>query len=119
MSETKRAKPGRAGDAFGRLSGAAERAPVVGGDATAPRHHGAATPAVDPVRRMTVRWYDQGEVDEIDQMLLRYRRMTGTRVDMARVLRDLVRLAHERDEIAVLLGRRLAQDESPIPAPKR
>jgi hypothetical protein len=119
MSEAARAS--RAGSAFGRLGAAAATNPVPTGERppeiTTPRHHDTATPGkaakVEPIQRFTVRFYEQRDVDGLDLWLLTAKRQLGRKVDKARVVRELLRLAVEEPELTARLYARLREDETP------
>jgi len=117
---TESARASRAGSAFGRLGAAAATNPVPTGtpetprhpDVTTPRHPDTATPRrskVEPVSRFTVRFYDQRDVDNLDQWLLAAKRQFGHKIDKADVVRQLLRLVVDDPALTARLYERLGE----------
>lgn len=117
------ARASRAGSAFGRLGAAAVTNPVPTGTET-PRHPDATTPRhpdtvasrkakVEPVARFTVRFYDQRDVDNLDQWLLSAKRQFGHKIDKADVVRQLLRLVVDDPALTARLYERLGDTATP------
>lgn len=114
------ARASRAGSAFGRLGAAAAANPAPSGavpsSAVPDRHRDTVTPVpgkAEPVQRFTVRFYDRRDVDGLDLWLLTAKRQLGHKVDKARVVRELLRLAVEDPELTARLYARLRDTETP------
>jgi len=129
------ARPKRAGEAFGRLGAATATNPVPKGtgDTVVSRHHDTAEqdppagqPAVprhrdttvsqgkgkvEPVRKFTLRLYDERDADALDDWLRAARRRLGRRIDASRLVRELLREVAEDPALTARIHDRLRAEE--------
>lgn len=106
----------RAGSAFGRLTAAAAANPTPNGTIPTRSPRDTVTPPSgkpEPVSRFTVRFYSQRQADDLDLWLLSAKRQLGSKVDKARLVRELLRLAVEDPQLTARLYTRLRDAETP------